>query len=230
MLEQNTEELRIETENLTTSINNEGVEAELPKLKTLDVHTPSLDIEVEENRVMVTPRMETDYIIAFKNFENLKKAAQEIVDFDVSSMDFSLENVKLMKKKLEEFGEIYRSVSFTISAISLVIKHRHLDSFQEEIARKDLRWVKMLYFIFGFVSGISFLTLIILINNYLFISNRRIDWKNLIIAIVVLIVVIYLIYNFIGIAIGPTVTNKNGNTCKGYKYGLKICSGDINAE
>lgn len=88
----------------------------------------------------------------------------------------------------------------------------------------------MLNIMLGIVIGISIISLIILLNYCLYVSNRRIDWIKLIIAIVVLIVVIYLIYNIIGIVIGPTVTNDNGNTCKGYKYGLKICSGDINAE
>lgn len=77
----------------------------------------------------------------------------------------------------------------------------------------------------------SIITILILkINNYLITNHLKLEWKNLFIALAVFSLIIHLIYSFIGMAVGPTYQKANGNVCKGYKYGWKVCSGDINAE
>lgn len=81
-------------------------------------------------------------------------------------------------------------------------------------------------FIVGLIIGIIITLIIIRINNYLKINNRKMEWKNVFITLLIL----WLVYSFVGIVFGPQYTKDNGNTCKGYKYGIKICSGDINAE
>lgn len=81
-------------------------------------------------------------------------------------------------------------------------------------------------FIVGLIIG-SIITLIIIkIHNYLKANNLKMKWKNVFIALLIG----WLLYSFVGIIFEPQYTKDNGNTCKGYKYGIKICSGDINAE
>jgi len=88
----------------------------------------------------------------------------------------------------------------------------------------------MIVMIAGFILGSIITILILTIKNYLKINHLELEWKNIFIALVIFSVIIYLIYSFIGITIGPMYEKTNGNVCKGYKYGWKICSGDINAE
>lgn len=45
-----------------------------------------------------------------------------------------------------------------------------------------------------------------------------------------IVIGLWVIYNAVGIFIGPRYTKDNGNVCQGFKYGFHICSGDINAE
>lgn len=78
----------------------------------------------------------------------------------------------------------------------------------------------------GIVIGIVLEKLYKRLQKYLKRKGKRIDWKN----IVIFLVIIYLIYSFIGIIVSPEYTKPNGNVCKGFDYGIQICSGDINAE
>lgn len=84
--------------------------------------------------------------------------------------------------------------------------------------------------IIGIAIGVILTIIIIHIQHYLKANHLVMNWKNLFIALVILLLTVYLIYSFIGIAFGPKYTKSNGNVCKGYKYGIKVCSGDINAE
>jgi len=88
----------------------------------------------------------------------------------------------------------------------------------------------MLNILLGFVIGSLLTLLIISIKHYLRRNHLKIRWNNVLIAIFVLVIVGWTVYSFIGMAVGPEYTKSNGNVCKGYKYGMKICSGDINAE
>lgn len=83
--------------------------------------------------------------------------------------------------------------------------------------------------ILGIFIGIV-LTLIVVISIYVRVNHLHMKWKNLFIGLTIIAVVAHLVYSFIGIATQPEYTKPNGNVCKGYKYGWKICSGDINAE
>ena len=78
----------------------------------------------------------------------------------------------------------------------------------------------------GIVIGVVLAKLYTRLKKYLKRKGLRIDWKN----IVIFLVIIYLIYSFIGIIVSPEYTKQNGNVCKGFDYGIQICSGDINAE
>lgn len=88
----------------------------------------------------------------------------------------------------------------------------------------------MLNIIIGIIIGSMITLLIISIHHYLKANHLRMNWKNLFIALGILVLILYLIYSFIGMTFGPEYTKSNGNVCKGYKYGIKICTGDINAE
>lgn len=78
----------------------------------------------------------------------------------------------------------------------------------------------------GIVIGVVLAKLYTRLQKCLKRKGLRIDWKN----IVIFLVIIYLIYSFIGIIVSPEYTKQNGNVCKGFDYGIQICSGDINAE
>lgn len=80
--------------------------------------------------------------------------------------------------------------------------------------------------VLGIFIGIILTLIIISIRSYLKVNHLKMEWKNVILALVI----IHLIYSFVGIIFAPEYTKPNGNVCKGYKYGWKICSGDINAE
>lgn len=88
----------------------------------------------------------------------------------------------------------------------------------------------MLNTFLGIIIGALLTLLIISINGYLKINHLKLKWKNIFIALGCLIIIAYLIYSTIGIFVSPEYTRPNGNVCKGFKYGLKVCSGDINAE
>lgn len=78
----------------------------------------------------------------------------------------------------------------------------------------------------GILLGVLIAKLYRFLDEYLKKNNLKIDWKN----IVIIIVVGYLVYSFIGIIVSPSYKKPNGNECKGFNYGIQICTGDINAE
>jgi uncharacterized protein YneF (UPF0154 family) len=84
--------------------------------------------------------------------------------------------------------------------------------------------------IIGIIIGALITLLIVSIQYYLKTNHLKLKWKNLFIALGCLIIIAYLIYSFIGMVIAPKYTKSNGNVCKGFKYGIQVCSGDINAE
>lgn len=88
----------------------------------------------------------------------------------------------------------------------------------------------MFKIIIGIIIGTLLTLLIISIQHYLKTNHLKLKWKNLFIALGCLIIIVHLVYSFIGILTEPEYTKTNGNVCKGYKYGWKVCSGDINAE
>ncbi len=88
----------------------------------------------------------------------------------------------------------------------------------------------MFKIIIGMIIGIILTLIILAIQHYLKDNNLRINWKNVLIALGVILIIVWLIYNFMSLTIGPEYTKSNGNICKGYRYGLKICWGDINVE
>lgn len=88
----------------------------------------------------------------------------------------------------------------------------------------------MLNILLGIGIGIMLALIIVKIQNYLIKNHLMIRWNNILIAIFILTITGWLIYSFIGMTIGPEYTKTNGNVCKGYKYGMQICHGDINAE
>ena len=50
----------------------------------------------------------------------------------------------------------------------------------------------------------------------------RVKWKNAIKTILL----IWSIYSILGLLFGQEYETKDGNICKGYQYGVKICAGD----
>ena len=138
MIEQNTVELNFDAfkinQDITRNDNNSGLE--MPKLRTeqkpepLRVHTPSLDIEIEENKATVTPNLETEYTIQFENlkdWENLVNIAKDIVNFNYSPMDFSLDNLKVMLEKLKCFDDLRKNISSNLfpKMPILIIANKH---------------------------------------------------------------------------------------------------------
>ncbi len=59
---------------------------------------------------------------------------------------------------------------------------------------------------------------------------KKLNWKIVTSIAVFLVLFVYWIYSFLGVTFGPINQKENGNYCKGYTYGIKICWGDINAE
>lgn len=55
-------------------------------------------------------------------------------------------------------------------------------------------------------------------------------WDKLFIGLISIVAVVYIIYSMVGMTIAPEYTKPNGNVCKGYKYGIQVCSGNINVE
>lgn len=60
------------------------------------------------------------------------------------------------------------------------------------------------------------------------LARKRLALNYKLLAIIVLC--LWLIYSVAGIFIGPKYIKDNGNTCQGFKYGFRICTGNINAE
>ena len=91
----------------------------------------------------------------------------------------------------------------------------------------------MLKVIIGVAIGIILALIIAYIKKYLKENHLRVNWQNVFIALLIIIFilfVIWFIYSFIGISKCEKIAQPNGNVCSGYKYGMKFCSGDINAE
>lgn len=85
----------------------------------------------------------------------------------------------------------------------------------------------------GIAIGITITLLVVKLKNYLIRNNLSLDWPwilSRLAFILLILIIIHFIYSSIGIFIGPEYTKSTGNVCRGYKYGFKICSGDINAE
>lgn len=88
----------------------------------------------------------------------------------------------------------------------------------------------MLKVLIGILIGVLITRIVIRIENQLKKENRVINWRMVCSTLAAIGIVIWLIYSFIGMAVAPEYTKPNGNVCKGFKYGMQICSGDINAE
>lgn len=74
----------------------------------------------------------------------------------------------------------------------------------------------------GIIIGI----LLTQLNKYLKRNHINLRWKN----IILFLMIIHFIYSCIGIIASPGYTKANGNVCRGFNYGIHMCSGDINAE
>lgn len=59
---------------------------------------------------------------------------------------------------------------------------------------------------------------------------KKIRWEATIGIVLFVLVLAYFIYSTVGISFGPIKQKENGNYCRGFDYGFKICWGDINAE
>lgn len=88
----------------------------------------------------------------------------------------------------------------------------------------------MFKIIIGIIIGVILTLLIVSIQRYLKTNHLKLKWLNVFIALGCLIFIAHFIYSTIGIFTQPEYTKSNGNVCKGFKYGWKVCSGDINAE
>ncbi len=84
----------------------------------------------------------------------------------------------------------------------------------------------MIKILIGITIGIVLTLIALYIRNYLRKNNLRLNIKF----IIGIILIAHLIYSFIGIIVSPVYTKPNGNVCKGFNFGINICSGDINAE
>ena len=82
----------------------------------------------------------------------------------------------------------------------------------------------------GIAIGITITLLVVKLRNYLIRNNLSLDWPWIWSRLAIILVIIYLIYSAFGIISNNQFTKSNGNICRGYRYGLHICSGDINAE
>lgn len=88
----------------------------------------------------------------------------------------------------------------------------------------------MLNIIIGIIIGTMITLLINGIHHYLKANHLIMNWRNLFIALGILVFILYLMYSFIGMIFGPIYTKSNGNVCQGNTYGIKRCTGNINAE
>ena len=88
----------------------------------------------------------------------------------------------------------------------------------------------MLNFIIGFLVG-SILILIFSLRYYMKINNLKLNYEWLFKALGIILlslVILHLIYSVVGIATSNFYVKDNGNICRGFKYGWKICEGNIN--
>lgn len=88
----------------------------------------------------------------------------------------------------------------------------------------------MLNIIIGMIIGIVITLVIVRIKYYLEVNHLIMNWKKLFIALIIVCLILYLIYCLIGLIFGTSYTKPNGNVCRGYKYGIKVCTGNINIE
>ena len=58
------------------------------------------------------------------------------------------------------------------------------------------------------------------------IKRKKIKWEE----IVILLLFLWIIYSLCGVFFGAEYKKENGNICKGYQYGIKLCRGDINLD
>ena len=84
----------------------------------------------------------------------------------------------------------------------------------------------MINIVIGAVIGIVITILALLLKKYLDKNHLQLNWGRIFVALII----IHLIYSFIGIIVTPEYTKPNGNVCKGFNFGIQVCSGDINAE
>ena len=77
----------------------------------------------------------------------------------------------------------------------------------------------------GVAAGIAYGIL----RRYMDKNNLVFNWDNIKRALFILFA-IWFIYSTIGVIFADTYVKDNGNVCKGFPYGFKICSGDINKE
>ena len=86
--------------------------------------------------------------------------------------------------------------------------------------------IKMIEIFIGIAIGIVLTLVTLYIRNYLRKNHLKLNTRF----IIGTILIVYLIYSFIGIIVSPEYTKPNGNVCKGFNYGINVCSGDIDAE
>lgn len=84
----------------------------------------------------------------------------------------------------------------------------------------------MIKIVIGVVIGIVITILALLLKKYLDKNYLQLDWGRIFVALII----IHLIYSFIGIIVAPRYEKPNGNHCKGWNFGINICDGDLNAE
>lgn len=88
----------------------------------------------------------------------------------------------------------------------------------------------MIKLFLGIIIGILLALLGFGIRSYLRKNHLKLNVKYIIKNTIIILVIFYYFYSLIGIIVSPYYAKSNGNICKGFKYGLKVCSGDINAE
>lgn len=79
-----------------------------------------------------------------------------------------------------------------------------------------------MYILIGIVIGLILSKLL----RYLKRNHLKRKWKN----IIIVLIIIHFIYSCVGILVSPGYIKSNGNVCRGFNYGIHMCSGDINAE
>ena len=55
-------------------------------------------------------------------------------------------------------------------------------------------------------------------------------WKKVFIQLITIVITVFIVYSVVGLITEDEYIKPNGNVCRGYRYGIHICSGDINAE
>ena len=71
------------------------------------------------------------------------------------------------------------------------------------------------------------------VRRYMKKNNLKFNWKWIrkVAGITLIVILItWIIYSIIGLIVADTYIKENGNICKGFPYGFKVCSGDINKE